>query len=69
MIVASVHYSWTCDFEPQGRYLFPMLPILLITWRTIAGERRLRAVEWLVPWFFFTSAVSFVFVCLREIPK
>ena len=69
VIVASVHYSWTCDFEPQGRYLFPMLPILLITWRTIAGERRLRAVEWLVPWFFFTSAVSFVFVCLREIPK
>lgn len=28
LIVASFHHSWTMDFQPQGRYLFPILSML-----------------------------------------
>ena len=27
-LIASIHNSWTWDFQPQGRYLFPILPAL-----------------------------------------
>lgn len=30
MVAASLYHSWTYDFQPQGRYLFPILGILSI---------------------------------------
>jgi len=38
-IVASMYHSWTYDFQPQGRYLFPsLIPITLLVWGTIEVE-------------------------------
>ena len=65
----SVYASWTGDFEPQGRYLFPMIPIVLV------GLARLPIVfqERMVPCFnlilFIFSLTSFVFYALLFIPK
>jgi len=29
-LAASIYYSWTSDNQPQGRYLFPIIPILFL---------------------------------------
>jgi hypothetical protein len=65
----SVYVSWGGDFEPQGRYLFPMIPIALV------GLSRLPIVfqERIIPCFnlilFMFSLTSFVFYALLFIPK
>ena len=65
----SVYASWAGDFEPQGRYLFPMIPIALV------GLSRLTIVfqERIIPCFnlilFMFSLTSFVFYALLFIPK
>jgi hypothetical protein len=65
----SVYVSWAGDFEPQGRYLFPMIPIALV------GLSRLPIVfqERIIPCFnlilFMFSLTSFVFYALLFIPK
>ena len=42
LVVAQTLYrSWTLHFQPQGRYLFPMLPMLLFYWRQ-CDDPRLR---------------------------
>jgi hypothetical protein len=65
----SVYVSWAGDFEPQGRYLFPMIPIALV------GLSRLPIFfkERIIPCFnlilFLFSLTSFVFYALLFIPK
>ena len=65
----SVYISWTADFEPQGRYLFPMIPIMMV------GLSRLPIIfqERVIPCFnlilFIFSLTSFVFYALLFIPK
>ena len=69
VIGASVYFSWVADYEPQGRYLFPIIPILLV------GTARLP--EWIrkrfIPCFsfclFLFSVSSFVFAALPYLPK
>lgn len=65
----STYLSWTGDFQPQGRYLFPMIPIALV------GLSRLPMVfqKRMIPCFnivlFIFSLTSFVFFALLFIPK
>ncbi|MFO7665617.1 MAG: DUF2142 domain-containing protein [Desulfobacterales bacterium] len=65
----SVYASWAGDFEPQGRYIFPMIPIALV------GLSRLPVFfkERVVPCFnlilFIFSMTSFVLYALLYIPK
>jgi hypothetical protein len=33
VLAQSVYRSWTYDFQAQGRYLFPILPMLFFYWR------------------------------------
>jgi uncharacterized membrane protein len=44
-ILQSLYNSWTYDNQPQGRYLFPVIPILLLTWLDVAPKVNPR---WLV---------------------
>lgn len=65
----STYVSWAADFEPQGRYLFPIIPILLL------GLSRLPVVfqKRMIPCFslilFMFNLTSFVFYALLFIPK
>jgi hypothetical protein len=47
VIAQSLHRSWTFDFQAQGRYLFPILPMLFFYWRR-CEEQALRAPALLV---------------------
>ena len=65
----SMYHSWTIDFQPQGRYLFalfPILGILLMRGRTYLNG---RVTAGLVGASFVLSTYSFVFVGLVSIPK
>ena len=68
-IGVSVYYSWTSDYQPQGRYLFPVIAILMI------GLSRLPIIfhRRFLPIFstacFLMGVWSFVLYALAAIPK
>ena len=62
MILTSLYHSWTYDFQPQGRYLFPLLgilPFLLHEARAYLNQYILRL---LISLMFVFSFWSFLFV-------
>lgn len=66
-IAASVVVSWTYSFQPQGRYLFPCLPlmaILAISDREFISHQVLRVFIFAM---FACSVYSFVFVGLAKL--
>jgi apolipoprotein N-acyltransferase len=32
VILAALNFSWSYDFQPQGRYVFAIVPIVALTW-------------------------------------
>ncbi len=69
LLGAALHNSWTVDFQAQGRYLFPMLPMLGLL---LAKARHLfdnRVFIICVAHLFILSLYSFVFVALPAIPR
>jgi len=69
LVLASLHHSWTADFQAQGRYLFPLLPILGVA--AAAGERFIsRRVFCFFSILLFTiSCYSFIFIGIRGLPR
>lgn len=61
--------SWVIDFQPQGRYLFPIIPVfgILYGWNYAAINRRLLLFA-LIP-MFLLAAYSFIFEALMRIPR
>lgn len=69
LIGVSLYHSWTLDFQAQGRYLFPILPMLgiLYGWNHGAVNRRLLIL--LVTPMIMMGIYSFVFEGLMRIPR
>lgn len=61
--------AWTKDFQPQGRYLFPMLPVvaLVLAWMRKTFDAKILTAIFLL--LFALSAYYFVFVGLIDIRK
>jgi hypothetical protein len=69
LLGAALHRSWTVDFQAQGRYLFPMLPMFGVL---LAKARHLfdsRVFILCVAHLFILSLYSFVFIALPAIPR
>ncbi len=69
LIGASLYRSWTIDLQAQGRYLFPILPmvgILLARGRTVIdnGVFILFSIQ-----LFALSLYSYIFIALIQIPR
>ncbi|MEY2481374.1 MAG: hypothetical protein QOI04_2301 [Verrucomicrobiota bacterium] len=66
IIMISLHYSWTTDFQAQGRYLFPFLPILfyLVVMANPKYERLFSGTVW---GLFILSAYGFIFFGLKAL--
>ena len=63
----SVYRSWAVDFQGQGRYLFPILPMLFFYWRQ-CEEPRLRVPALLVTAFLGAlSLLSFALIGLGSL--
>lgn len=69
VIALSAYHSWTADFQPQGRYLFPVLPMLAFVLYRYRETLRSRALLLLFTGLFAASVFSFVVAGLRAIPQ
>ncbi len=69
LIGIALYHSWTTDFQPQGRYLFPILPIfgILYGWNYTAINHRLLILG-LTP-VFLLAMYGFIFEALLRIPR
>lgn len=69
LIGVSLWHSWTADFQTQGRYLFPLIPMLgMVVYHTRryipdAGFRLFLMA------MFFLSMYSYIYIALMFIPK
>jgi hypothetical protein len=69
VVLISAYHSWTADYQPQGRYLFPILPMFAFLFHRYRDALRSRAFYVLFGCLFAGSIYSFIFTALRNIPK
>jgi hypothetical protein len=69
MVAISAYHSWTGDFQPQGRYLFPILPMAAFLFHQYRESLRSRAFKLLFMALFAGSVFSFAWTGLRHIPR
>jgi hypothetical protein len=69
VVLLSAYSSWTADYQPQGRYLFPILPMFAFLFHRYRDVLRSRAFYLLFGGLFACSIYSFIFTALRNIPK
>jgi len=69
LIGASIYHSWTVDFQAQGRYLFPIVPILGAVLVCSGNVLYRKGISFLVFIIFLMGCYSFIAIGLREIPK
>ncbi len=64
LIATSAWISWTNAFQPQGRYLFPVLPMLSIVYYHAREYAPLNLLEWFSIALYLLAIYSFIFVGL-----
>jgi len=69
LISASLYHSWTKDFQTQGRYLMPILPMLGILCAQTKDYVNSRFLTFFTSCMFFLSVYSFICVALIDIPR
>lgn len=69
LILASLHRSWVADFQPQGRYLFPIIPMFGICLGHNMKAIDKRILVLLVGIMCMLGLYSFIFQGLLKIPK
>lgn len=69
LLGVSLYRSWTIDFQAQGRYLFPILPIIGILLGCARNLFDNRLFYLLFALLFLLSLYSFIFVGLAAIPR
>ena len=65
----SMYQSWLHDYQPQGRYLFPMIPILIIGLAKLPIPFRTRIISLFSFLFFMLSTWSFLLTALFKVQK
>lgn len=65
----SVYHSWINDYQPQGRYLFVILPMFMVGLARMPSSFRMRVMPLFGLAFFILSVWSFLLTGLRMIPK
>ncbi len=66
LILASIWISWTAAFQPQGRYLLPILPMFSILYYHVHEYAIPHLFEWLTVILFLLAVYSFVFIGLAN---
>jgi hypothetical protein len=65
----STYVSWAGDFQPQGRYLFPMIPIAMVGLSRLPMGFQKQIIPCCNLILFVFSLTSFAFYALLFIPK
>lgn len=67
LIGASLYHSWTADYQTQGRYLFPIVPMLCVVLYHTRHLMQGAVYKVLLTALFLLSVYSFVFVGLLQL--
>ena len=69
LIAVSLYHSWTKDFQAQGRYLLPILPMLGVL--CMQGGKAIgpKILTLDTTAMFLLSVYSYICVALLEIPR
>jgi len=69
LILAAMHHCWVVDFQPQGRYLFPILSMFGIVLGHNIKALNKNVLVLLVGCMFMLGVYSFIFQGLLKIPR
>jgi len=69
LIAASLYHSWSADFQPQGRYLVPLVPMFSILYFHVRKKLEQKIFYFFFVCMFILSAYSFIYQALLRIPK
>ncbi len=69
LVGASLWHSWTADFQTQGRYLAPIVPMLCIVVYHSRSLLQVGILKLFLSALFLLSLYSYIFVGLLGIPK
>lgn len=69
LIAVSLHHSWTRDFQAQGRYLFPIVPIFGIVLGRARHLFNTRLFTLGVTQMYALALYSFIFIAILSIPR
>jgi hypothetical protein len=69
LIGVSLYHSWTVDYQTQGRYLFPIIPMACVVLYHSRHLMQGAVYKVLLTAMFLLSVYSFVFVALLQLPK
>jgi hypothetical protein len=69
LIGASLYHSWTMDFQAQGRYLIPVVPMFCMLLYHARPLMHGVLYKILISTMFILSVYSFVFVAILKLPK
>jgi len=69
LIAVAIWHSWVQDFQSQGRYLFPILPMLGVVYARCRFIIERRGLALGIAVLFILSCFSFIVVALGRIPR
>lgn len=69
LAAASAYHSWVNDFQAQGRYLFPVVPMIAVLATALGKEARSYTMRWGCVTAFVLAVVSFAVFGLARIPR
>lgn len=69
LITASIWSSWTEDFQAQGRYMAPLIPIFSVVYYHARHFVNYKVISSIALALFVMSVYSFVFIGLAQIAK
>jgi len=69
LVGASLYHSWTNDYQVQGRYLFPIVPMLGLLYGWAGKAVNVRVLMLGVMPMFFLAVYIFIFQAIQCLPK
>ena len=69
LIAAAFWHSWTVSFQPQGRYMMAIIPMLGVIYHELKAYAPTNIITALVFGLFLLGLYSFIFIGLHDVPK
>ncbi len=69
LIGSAFWHSWTVSFQPQGRYMMPIIPIMAVLYYRLREYLPQSLITALTCFLFLLAVYSFVFIGLHDVPK
>ena len=69
LLVVAMYHAWTVDFQAQGRYFLPMVPMFAVLANKTERCFRHPIIQLMILAMFFLSVYSFIFVGMQGVAK